>query len=213
VPINRKSWHKVGLSLTFVPVSPEIAVLPPESLLLALGANRCGPWGTPEATLGRACRELVHAGLRIVRSSRIYVTPPLGPGGQAPYLNAVLLLEAHMAPAALMRLVKRIERRAGRRSGPLWGPRTLDIDLLDFAGRRLGWPIRRRERGRLTLPHPEMHRRAFVLVPLLEVAPHWRHPALGLTGRALLERVDARAKRGILPTLDFVSSTCDKKAT
>ena len=179
-------------------------------LLLGLGGNLPGPWGNPRETLARACGELSRAGLRIVRSSRVYATAPLGPGRQAPYLNAVLLIEASVAPAALLRLLKRIERRAGRRFGSRWGPRCLDLDALDYAGRRLGWPPRRRERGRLILPHPEMHRRTFVLVPLLEIAPHWRHPALGVAGRTLLGRLGHRGRFGVRQTLDFAVSACEK---
>lgn len=180
------------------------------TMLLALGANLAGPWGSPSEALRRARRELSCAGLRVLASSHIYDTAPLGPVRQAPYLNAVLLLQAHVAPAALLRLIKRIERRAGRRLGARWGPRCLDIDILDHGGRRLGWPQRRRQRGRLILPHPEMHMRAFVLVPLLEVDPHWRHPALAVAGRTLLARLTPASRRGIRQSLDFAPSACDK---
>ena len=180
------------------------------TLLLALGANRAGAWGAPDKTLDRARRELSCAGVRILASSHIYDTLPLGPGRQARYLNAVLLSEARQAPAALLRLVKRLERRAGRRPGARWGPRCLDIDILDFGGRRLGWP-RRPEPGRLVLPHPELHRRAFVLVPLIEVDPHWQHPTLPASGRALLSRLPAASRRGVRQTLDFVGLACEKQ--
>jgi 2-amino-4-hydroxy-6-hydroxymethyldihydropteridine diphosphokinase len=180
-------------------------------LLLALGGNLAGPWGEPYKTLARGCDELSRAGVRIVRCSKVYATPPLGPGRQAPYLNAVLLAEARVAPTSLLRLLKRIERRGGRRLGLRWGPRCLDIDILDLAGRRLGWPSRqRRQPGRLVLPHPEMHRRAFVLVPLLEICPRWRHPVLGIAGRTLLLRLGRQSRRGIRQTLDFAGVTCDK---
>jgi len=180
-----------------------------KGLLLGLGGNLSGPWGDPGETLAWACGELSRAGLRIVKSSRVYATAPLGPGRQAPYLNVVLLIEANVAPAALLRLLKRIERRGGRRLGLRWGPRCLDIDVLDYAGRRLGWPPRR-ESGRLILPHPEMHKRAFVLVPLLEIAPHWRHPVLGVAGRRLLGRLGRGGRFGVRQTLDFAGSACDK---
>jgi 2-amino-4-hydroxy-6-hydroxymethyldihydropteridine diphosphokinase len=124
-----------------------------------------------------------------MRASRVFSTAPQGPGLQVRYLNAVALVAAPLPPAALLRLLKRIERDAGRRSGPKWGPRPLDLDILDYGGWRIGWPPRRRQRGQLILPHPEMDARAFVLVPLLEVAPHWRHPVLGLGVRALLARL------------------------
>jgi 2-amino-4-hydroxy-6-hydroxymethyldihydropteridine diphosphokinase len=183
-----------------------------DGLLLALGGNLSGPWGDPRATLLRACDELSQAGLRVVRSSKVYATAPLGPGRQAAYLNAVLLMQTDVPPAALLRLVKRIERRGGRRLGSRWGPRCLDIDILDYAGRRVGYRPRRRERGRLVLPHPEMHRRAFVLVPLLEICPHWHHPALGVAGRLLLARLGLRRCLGVRQTLDFMCSACDKTA-
>jgi 2-amino-4-hydroxy-6-hydroxymethyldihydropteridine diphosphokinase len=189
------------------------------SLILALGANLPGRWGTPREALRRVVQELAEVGLRPMAASRIYATTPIGPGRQAPYLNAVLILESHIAPAALLRLLKRLERCAGRqrwggrRFGPLWGARCLDIDILDYAGRRIGAPSRRRERGGLVLPHPELHRRAFVLVPLVEVAPGWRHPVLGVTGRALLARLDRHKRAGVRQTLDSAAAACDKSAT
>jgi len=179
-------------------------------LLLGLGANVSGRWGSPRRTLVRAVRELQRCGVRILRASKIYSTAPLGPGGQPCYLNAVLLADAALAPAALLRLVKSIEQRAGRRLGRRWGPRCLDIDLLDYGGRRIGHPIQRRERGRLVLPHPELHRRAFVLVPLLEVAPHWPHPVLGVTGRRLLARLGRRNPGDVRQALDSAGGACDK---
>lgn len=182
-------------------------------VLLALGANLPGRWGDPLTALRRVVVELANAGLRLMAASHIYATTPLGPGRQAPYLNAVLMLESHLAPAALLRLLKGLERRAGRRFAPRWGPRCLDIDVLDYSGRRVGRPSRRRERGRLVLPHPELHSRAFVLVPLLEIAPHWRHPVLGVAGRTLLVRIDPRKRAGVLQTLDSAAPACDKKAT
>jgi 2-amino-4-hydroxy-6-hydroxymethyldihydropteridine diphosphokinase len=141
--------------------------------------------------LARALDELSRAGIRVVRISRTYSTAPLGPGRQDRYLNSVALVAARLPPAVLLRLLKRIERRAGRRLGRKWGPRPLDIDILDYRGTRIGWPPRRRQSGRLILPHPEMHRRVFVLVPLLEIAPHWRHPVLGVGARALLSHLAA----------------------
>jgi 2-amino-4-hydroxy-6-hydroxymethyldihydropteridine diphosphokinase len=180
------------------------------TFLLALGANVAGVWGSPCETLLRARRELECRGVRTLRASRIYTTPPLGPGRQARYVNAVLRVEPAIAPTVLLRLVKRIERRAGRRMPRHWGPRCLDIDVLDLGGRRLGWPPRRREPNRLVLPHPEMHARAFVLVPLLEVERHWRHPVLGLGARTLLARLGPAVRSSVRQILDFAGPTCDK---
>ena len=136
----------------------------------------------------------------------------MGQGLQARYLNAVLLAEAPLPPAALLRAIKVIERQAGRRLGRHWGPRPLDIDILDFRGRRMGWAAHpSRLRGRLILPHPEMHRRAFVLAPLLDVAPNWRHPVLERTARALLARLPRHERLGVRPYLDFPPLPCEKR--
>ncbi len=182
-------------------------------VILALGANLPGRWGDPRAALRRVVPELERAGLRLMAASHIYATAPVGPGRQAPYLNAVVLLECRLAPAALLRLLKGLERRAGRRVASRWGPRCLDIDVLDYAGRRIGNPSRRREPGRLILPHPELYRRAFVLAPLLEVAPRWRHPVLGVHGGTLLVRLGRRKRAGVRRTLDSAAWACDKTST
>ncbi len=180
------------------------------TLLLGVGGNVAGPWGSPRATLARACRELEQAGVKIVRASNYYCTRPVGDTPQPRYLNAVLLAKAYIAPGALLRLLKQIERRAGRRTGRAMTSRPLDLDVLDFGGRRIGKPARRRERGRLILPHPEMHKRAFVLVPLLEVAPAWRHPRSGRSAKALLAQLSPAARAGVRQALDSATNTCDK---
>src|SRR5215510_13124652 len=174
-------------------------------LILGLGANIAGAWGKPEDTLLRALDALRQQGLVPLGHSDFFRTKPVGGGRQPDYLNAVLFAEATLAPAALLRLVKGLERKAGRRPGRRLGPRPLDIDILDYGGRRLGWalswpgswpgsrpgscPGRNRRRAPLVLPHPEAHRRAFVLVPLAQVWPQWRHPVLGASARSLLRRL------------------------
>jgi 2-amino-4-hydroxy-6-hydroxymethyldihydropteridine diphosphokinase len=170
------------------------------SLLLALGGNIPGPWGNPYATLERAVCEIEGAGVGIVRRSRFYLTRPLGAGHQPTYLNAVVIARANMPPAGLLRLLKRIEQRAGRRLAPPMRPRPLDIDILDYGGRRIGWPPRRRERARIILPHPQLHARAFVLIPVQEIAPQWRHPATGVTVKTLLMQLSPSARAGVRPS-------------
>jgi 2-amino-4-hydroxy-6-hydroxymethyldihydropteridine diphosphokinase len=182
-----------------------------EALLLALGANADGLWGKPRATMRRVLEELDRAGITTVRASNLYSTQPWGAGRQDRYLNAVLLARASMSPAQLLRIVKGIERRAGRRHTRAMAPRALDIDILDYGGRRLGWPPHRRERNRLILPHPELHARAFVLVPLLDVAPAWRHPALGAPAKTLLSRMMPAARAGVGQALDFWAPACNKQ--
>jgi 2-amino-4-hydroxy-6-hydroxymethyldihydropteridine diphosphokinase len=180
-----------------------------KTLLLALGANVPGRWGSPHASLCRAIRELEHAGIAVLGASKFYVTEPLGGAPQPRYLNAVLAAEAGMAPGMLLRLLKRMERRAGRDGLSATGNRPLDLDILDYGGRRMGSPHRRRQRGRLILPHPEMHVRAFVLVPLLEIAPFWRHPISGHSAKALLAQLTPETRAGVRQALDSAVNTCD----
>jgi 2-amino-4-hydroxy-6-hydroxymethyldihydropteridine diphosphokinase len=158
--------------------------------LVGFGANCPGPWGTPAETIARAWHEMAREGVTVEAVSALYETAAVGRAGQPPYVNAVALIDTHLSASALLRLLKGIERRAGRRGGSPWGPRTLDIDILDHKGLIRHW------RGRspcfaraglrpLVLPHPWVHRRPFMLQPLLDVAPKWRHPALKQSAQAL----------------------------
>lgn len=182
----------------------------PRTILLGLGSNLAGPWGEPRAILSHALREFTKSGLRILACSSFYSTAPVGLGQQSSYTNAVVMIEGSVAPAALLRFLKRLERRAGRRLGRHWGPRQLDIDILDFGGQRIGQPRGRQRPGQLLLPHPEMHRRAFVLVPLREIAPTWRHPRSGFPVTTLLARLPAHEHAGVRRVLDSSPITCDK---
>ncbi len=182
------------------------------TLLLALGGNMPGRWGAPADSMARACRELEAAGLTVIRASSLYLTEPVGGGRQPAYLNAVILVSGACAPASLLRLLKRIERRAGRRLGLPNQARPLDLDILDYGGRRVAWPPLRRERGRLILPHPLLHLRTFVLVPLSEIAPHWRHPVFSRQPKALLQQLVPKARTGVRQALDFPVCPCNKAA-
>jgi 2-amino-4-hydroxy-6-hydroxymethyldihydropteridine diphosphokinase len=139
----------------------------------------------------------------VTSASSLYLTEPAGGGRQPAYLNAVIAVSGGCAPGSLLRLAKQIERRAGRRPRPPMQARPLDIDILDFGGRRQGWPPLRRERGRLILPHPLLQRRTFVLVPLMEIAPHWRHPVFGRQPKALLARLVPNARTGVRQALSI----------
>ncbi len=160
-------------------------------ILIALGSNRSGAWGTPEATLKQAVRELAKPpGTTILALSSVYETSPAGPGRPGVFVNAVVGLEGHCSPAALLVRLKTIERRAGPRSACRWGPRVLDLDILDYRGLVTGWPRMGRSndagfRQQLILPHPLLHVRPFVLLPLVEAAPDWRHPVLRRSAREL----------------------------
>ena len=158
------------------------------NVLLAFGSNEAGAWGVPEVAITRAFAELRRHGVRLDRVSKIIATAPLGPQPQPPYANAVAAGRTMRDPEALLVLLKNLEAAAGRRPGPRWGPRPLDIDILDYAGLVQGWDVVHdpEHPAHLVLPHPELHRRSFVLEPMLEVAPDWRHPVLGLTVEQML---------------------------
>jgi 2-amino-4-hydroxy-6-hydroxymethyldihydropteridine diphosphokinase len=150
----------------------------------------------PLAQVRRAIAELAEiADTRVVATSHLYRSKPLGPADQPDYVNAVAGLLTQLAPGALLDAMQAIERRHGRdRSVAKWGPRTLDLDLLLYSGCEL------RDEA-LVLPHPHMHERAFVLVPLAEIAPaavvpgHGRVQALAAhcerDGLGVLEQGDA----------------------
>ena len=155
---------------------------------ISLGANIHGRWGEPEASLLAAICKLEEFGLRVVASSPLYSTPALGNVRQPRYLNMVIGVIGSLGSLKLLHVIKRLEVAAGRRKRGQWGPRPLDLDILDHGGRIIGRPSRRRIEGQLILPHPEMHMRGFVLVPLATICRAWRHPRLDMSARQLLAR-------------------------
>lgn len=146
---------------------------------IGLGGNL----DNPAAQLRRALAELTALpDTRVLKHSRLYRSKPLGPQDQPDYLNAVAALQTRLEPLVLMRHLQDIERQHGRRrrAENRWGPRTLDLDLLVYGDLSLQTP-------ELTLPHPELHKRSFVLYPLAELAPELVIPGRG-TVRQLYER-------------------------
>jgi len=116
----------------------------------------------------------------VIASSLLYRTAPLGPPGQADYYNAVMAIESALKPLDVLDHLQHIEAQHGRIRTEHWGPRTLDLDMIAMANDII-------DTDRLTLPHPHMHKRQFVLRPLCDIAPNWQHPRLEKTARALLD--------------------------
>jgi 2-amino-4-hydroxy-6-hydroxymethyldihydropteridine diphosphokinase len=138
------------------------------SIYIALGANLPGPAGPPRATLEAALARLEAAGVRVVRRSRWYRSPAWPDPAEPEFVNAVAEVETALTPPALLALLHEIEVALGRARSAPNAPRAIDLDLLDHHGAV--------EAGPPALPHPRLHRRAFVLLPLAEIAPGWRHP-------------------------------------
>ena len=149
---------------------------------IALGSNLASQWGDREANLREAVRRV--GGLGVVRAvSSFYDTAPVGYVDQPNFLNAAMLLETAMEPLELMRGLLGIERAMGRDRAevPAKGPRVIDLDLLLMGDVVMATP-------ELTLPHPAMAERRFVLEPLAEIAPAMVNPASGRTITEMLAR-------------------------
>jgi 2-amino-4-hydroxy-6-hydroxymethyldihydropteridine diphosphokinase len=159
-----------------VPKQPHLFV----SVCVSLGSNL----GDRAARLAAGAAALrATPGISGVALSSVYETDPVGPRPQGPYLNAAARFETSLAADALLSRLLAIEaEQARRRTRERFGPRTLDLDLLLFGDRRIQEPG-------LVVPHPRLHRRAFVLEPLSEIAGAWVHPVLGETIAVLAERV------------------------
>ena len=152
---------------------------------LSLGGNL----GDREVLLREAVRVLAEQ-MRVRRLSPVYETDPWGYTDQAPFLNLVAEVETDLPPANLLLAAQATEQALGRERVLRWGPRTVDVDILLYGDRQL-------DRPELTVPHPRLGERAFVLVPLADLAPDLIIPGHGLTVREALARLPAAAKAGV----------------
>jgi 2-amino-4-hydroxy-6-hydroxymethyldihydropteridine diphosphokinase len=150
-------------------------------ILIGLGANLPSKAGPPEATISAAIEALEQGGAPIIRRSRVYRTAPVPPSDQPWFVNEVIAVKTALSPRDLLALMHRVEATFGRERGEANAARTLDLDLLAYDDR-----VQAGGKGEPTLPHPRLHHRAFVLRPLAEAAPHWRHPITGDTVEHLI---------------------------
>jgi 2-amino-4-hydroxy-6-hydroxymethyldihydropteridine diphosphokinase len=160
---------------------------------IALGANLPSRRSSPAETIRAALMELSRAGLTLEKVSQLYETPAWPDPSDPPYVNAAARASVNLSPKDLLELLHSVEMRFGRERAVPNAPRTLDLDLIDYDGRS--------EAGPPEIPHPRMHVRAFVLVPLAEIAPGWRHPVSGTLVADLLAGLstDERLAVRVLP--------------
>jgi 2-amino-4-hydroxy-6-hydroxymethyldihydropteridine diphosphokinase len=155
-----------------------------KTVYLGLGSNL----GDRPANLREALERLEAAGIRVARRSSLYETEPLDLRDQPSFLNAVVEVETDLFPLQLLASTQKIEREMGRRRLTPKGPRNIDIDIL-FYGRSLI------ETADLQVPHPRIAQRRFVLEPLSEIAPEFRHPVSGKTAREMLAAIEPQEVR------------------
>jgi len=183
-----------------------------ENTLIALGGNAPSERGQPAETLRAALDRLDARGCRIRAVSRFYVTPCFPPGAGPDFVNAAAVLDYAGPADELLALLHEVEAEFGRERLTRWGQRTLDIDLIamgdavlpDHDTHRAWRDMAPEEQGTrapgcLILPHPRVQDRGFVLVPLADVAPEWRHPVLGQTVAEMLAALPEKELEGVVP--------------
>jgi 2-amino-4-hydroxy-6-hydroxymethyldihydropteridine diphosphokinase len=168
-------------------------------IYIALGANQSYGRSSPLENLNSALKALADADVAVLRTSRPWRTPAWPDPSDPPFINGAAELQTGLTSGELLALLHEIEHRIGRVRGVRNAPRTLDLDLIDHGGQ-----VQSGEGGGPVLPHPRAHERAFVLLPLREIAPYWVHPVSGVSIQALLaatphaDRVACRPAGGVL---------------
>ena len=179
---------------------------------VALGSNLGFHGHSPQDTLADAAQALVNESVQIVAGSRFLRTPAFPPGSGPDYVNAAALLRTSLEPEGLLEHLHAVEAAFARERTARWASRTVDLDLLFHgdailpdAGVQAAWmaldPARQRTEApdRLILPHPRLQDRAFVLIPLADIAPLWRHPVTGRTVSEMVAALSAEDMAGICP--------------
>jgi 2-amino-4-hydroxy-6-hydroxymethyldihydropteridine diphosphokinase len=155
-------------------------------ILIAIGANLPSPSGPPEATILAALTMFQSEAILIRAVAPFYQSAAWPDPNDPPFVNSVVQVETGRNPEDLLAILKKIEHAFGRSPGPRNAPRPLDLDILDFEGRT--------EEGPPILPHPRLQERGFVLIPLRDIAPDWRHPVSGISVDALIGALPPAAR-------------------
>lgn len=181
-------------------------------ILIALGSNDNSIWGDPRGTVQKAMKKVADLFTVHLQHSRLYRTPAFPAGIGPDFTNAAMSFETAEKPRVVLEKLHQIEAEAGRLRQTRWGQRTLDIDLIGVgdlvlpdAGQHAYWRnLTTQEQAKTTpteliLPHPRVQDRAFVLVPLGDIAPTWRHPVLGQTVVEMLAALPADQVAEVVP--------------
>jgi 2-amino-4-hydroxy-6-hydroxymethyldihydropteridine diphosphokinase len=162
-------------------------------ILIGIGGNlTSAQFGPPRQALAAALAALETEGIHIIARSAWYRTEPIPPSDQPWFTNAVASLATALPAPDLLAVMQGVETQLGRARGERNAARVLDLDILDYWSEVI-------ETDSLVLPHPRLHERQFVLAPLAEIAPAWRHPLLGLTAAQLLAGLVSDQRIELLP--------------
>ena len=157
-------------------------------ILIGIGGNlESAQFGPPRDTLTAALAALKEKRIRILARSGWYRTEPVPRSDQPWFVNAVVSLATELGAKDLLNALQATERQFGRVRGEPNAPRILDLDILDYQGEVM-------DTTSLVLPHPRLHERRFVLIPIAEIAPDWRHPILELTAVQLLAQLSSEQR-------------------
>jgi len=161
-------------------------------IIIALGSNISGPWGTPADTLDRAVAEISDNAIEVVARSTWIETKPYGVTDQPGFVNGAVQVKTHLIPVELLKTLQKIEVLAGRERRERWGPRTLDLDIIAYNE----VVMEASDNGlTLNLPHGDLHNRSFVLLPIQQLNPSWQHP---VSGRTVAQMLDDLAKKAAI---------------
>ena len=148
-------------------------------ILIAFGANLASAIGTPQQTYAALPKLLAQHSIAVINASSLYRTAPVPISDQPDYQNAALLVQTQLAPQQLLQALMRIENELGRKRSVTNAARGIDLDLIAYDDMQI-------KTLDLQLPHPRMHERRFVLDPVLEIAPQWRHPVSQLSAQQMI---------------------------
>lgn len=180
--------------------------------LIAMGSNMGGHRDSPLSQIRAAIEALQKRAGDVHACSRLYATPAYPEGSGPDFVNAAVVLRTGLAPRDLLQVLHEIEANAGRVRAVRWGPRVLDLDLLAYADVIIPDSMtlrywmgldadaqQRLQPPELILPHPRLHERAFVLVPLQDIAPDWVHPLTGQSVAQMLADLPEAARASVTP--------------